>query len=329
MLMGLSGATLTADEERLVRDLQPVGFLIDAVLGAGPREMRALTDSLRKLSGRQPVVAVGFEVARRLAAAGGGPVLPGAADLIGNSDLKTTATAGMLTGEMFGLLGINMCLGPVLDLGDPGGAAGAWSRDPQRVIDHAGQWNRWLRKRGAVCCAGRFPIGNAARSEDDADTLQRGPLLPYTALMPELDAIRMAAGEMAGIESGLPATMASGVVGKLLRDRLGFDHHAVVSADLAEVSAVSGIPPADCARKAVEAGCDLILLADGAAMGSAIAAGMAKLPIPVLGDAWQRVERLRDKLQWPRPWSEAKWAEWSAKACDLLPTFGWNRLQSP
>lgn len=321
MLMGLSGAALTADEERLVRDSQPAGFLIDSVSGAGPREVRALTDSLRKLSRRQPVVAVGFEVARRLASAGGGPVLPGAADLMEGDDFKTTATAGMLTGEMLGLLGINMCLGPVLDLGEPG-AAGAWSTDPQRVIDHAGQWNRWLRKRGVVCCAGRFPVGNAARSEDDADTLQRGPLLPYTALMPELDAIQMAAGEMAGIEPGRPATMASGVVGGLLRDRLGFDHHAVVSAELAEVSVVAGIGPADCARSAVEAGCDLILLADGAAMGSAIAVGLAKLPIPVLGDAWQRVERLRDKLQWPRPWSEAKWVEWSAKARDLLPTSG-------
>ena len=322
MLMGLSGASLTADEERLVRNSQPAGFLIDSVSGAGPREVRALTDSLRKLSRRQPLVAVGFEVARRLAAAGGGPVLPGAADLREREDFKTTATAGMLTGEMFGLLGINMCLGPVLDLGEPGGAAGAWSTDPQRVIDHAGQWNRWLRKRGVVCCAGRFPVGNAARSEDDADTLQRGPLLPYTALMPELDAIQMAAGEMAGIEPGRPATMASGVVGRLLRDRLGFDRHSVVSAELAETAAVSGSGPADCARSAIGAGCDLVLLADGAAMGSAIAEELAKSPIPVVGDAWQRVERLRDRLQWPRPWSDAKWDQWLEKVRTLIRANG-------
>ncbi|MEO0018785.1 MAG: hypothetical protein RLZZ522_2068, partial [Verrucomicrobiota bacterium] len=33
----------------------------------------------------------------------------------------------------------------------------------------------------------------------------------------------------------------------------------------------------------------------------------------VLAEAWERVDRLRDKLHWPTPWSAAAWQETHAK----------------
>ena len=37
------------------------------------------------------------------------------------------------------------------------------------------------------------------------------------------------------------------------------------------------------------------------------AAAIAELPGPLLADAWERVEHLRDKLHWPLPWSPTQW----------------------
>jgi beta-N-acetylhexosaminidase len=222
----------------------------------------------------------------------------------------------MLTGELLRFAGINLCLGPVLDLAVPGGPEGAWGMDPQRVIDHAGQWNRWLRKRGVAGCGGRFPIGLAPACADDADVLQRGALLPYTALMPELDAIRMAVGEATGVEAGLPATLASGVVRRLLRDRLGFDHHAVIGGEAEEVAELAGITPAQAARMAVEAGCDLVMVKNGASLARPVAMALEGVSGVVRRDAWMRVERLGDRLHWPAPWSDAKWRDWFARAVE-------------
>lgn len=315
LLMGLSGPDLTADEERLALEIQPVGFLWEGVESGGVMAVRALGERLRRICGRQPVVAVTVTVAGKLALADGGPELPGAAELAAAGDARAIRTAGMLTGELLRLIGINLCLGPVLDLAEPGGAEGAWGSDPQRVIDHAGQWNRWLRKRGVASCAGRFPAGNSARSDGGADSLQLGPLLPYTALMPELDAIRIGSGEMAGIDAGLPATLAAGVVRRLLRDRLGFDHHCVISADLGTGEIARRFPPGVAARMALEAGCDVVSAGSGAA--AEVSAALAEVPFPVRAEAWERVERLRDRLHWPLPWSDEKWRDWLAKARDL------------
>ena len=51
VIFGLSGPTLTADEAALFRASEPAGFILFARNIEHPAQLRALTDSLRDLTG--------------------------------------------------------------------------------------------------------------------------------------------------------------------------------------------------------------------------------------------------------------------------------------
>jgi beta-N-acetylhexosaminidase len=328
LLLELAGPELTADEIALVRDLQPVGFVLGARNLIGPEQTRRLTDALRNLSRRQPLVAL----AGHPATLGGiAPTLPTPGALAAHGNAKTIGTAGLLTGELLRMLGINFHFAPVLDLDrepaaleeqlEPG-----WGRDPQRVIDHAGQWNRWVRKRGVASCAGCFPAsGRAATGSEHGfpvvtatlAELLREDLLPYTALMPELDAIRVGHVVASELDADLPASLSPRVIRRLLRDQLGFDHHLVLPDDLAHAEVTRCFGPGPAVRLALEAGNDLVRVGPQPAAVRAAAAALATLPHLILAEAWERVERLRDKLHWPLPWAPGKLAETTAKLAAL------------
>ena len=52
VLFGLSGLTLTPDERSFFKELNPLGFILFARNCREPAQLRALTDSLRDLTGR-------------------------------------------------------------------------------------------------------------------------------------------------------------------------------------------------------------------------------------------------------------------------------------
>ena len=90
------------------------------------------------------------------------PPRPSAPALAARRDMGKIADAGALTGDLLRLLGFNLNLAPVLDLDHFPDNQNAlrgrcWGRDPQRVIDYAGQWNRWLRKRADRQLRQTFP----------------------------------------------------------------------------------------------------------------------------------------------------------------------------
>ena len=68
------------------------------------------------------------------------------------------------------------------------------------------------------------------------------------------------------------------------------------------------------AQLAIAAGNDVALICHRSETADVAAAAIAELPGPLLADAWERVERLRDKLHRPLPWSPAQWQS----TCDGL-----------
>ncbi|MCF7675825.1 MAG: hypothetical protein K9N23_19730 [Akkermansiaceae bacterium] len=315
LMLGVAGPELTAGEAAMFTGLQPAGFILLSHNFVSGGQVRRLTDALRGLSRSHPLMAVEPGGGGELWSADFGPVPPSPAALAAHGDANVTGTAGVLTAELLRMLGINLYLGPVLDLDHGGGAPGGlregrWGRDPQRVIDHAGQWNRWLRKRGVASCAGHFPAGGrGAGSPLVIEELLREDLLPYTALGPELDAIMVSHTEFSNLDSGVPAAFSERVVRRLLRDQLGFDHHLVLAAG-------SGVED----RLAIAAGCDLAIINRQTQGARAAAKAIGALPVPVLAEAWERVERMRDKLQWPHPWSITKWEQTLAGLSDFAAT---------
>ena len=331
LMLGLAGPELTAAEAALFRKLQPAGFILFSRNIVTPQQTRRLTDSLRDLSKRPPLVAIDQEGGRVSRTKEIAPAAPSAPALAAWGKPAATGQAGALTGDLLRMLGVNLNLAPVLDLDHHPEAQNAlrgrsWGRDPQRVIDHAGQWNRWLRKRGVASCAKHFPAGGRALADPHhelpvalatLDELLREDVLPYTALMPELDAIMLGHVEFPNIDAAFPASLSPRIIRRFLRDQLGFDDHLVLTDDLDMAAITRRYGRGQDARLALEAGNDLALICHRTATAEVAAAALRELPWIVLSEAWERVERLRDKLRWPRPWSEPQWQAACAGLAEL------------
>jgi beta-N-acetylhexosaminidase len=335
LILGIAGPELTADEVARIRRLQPAGFILFTRNLVSAEQTRQLTDALRDLSQDEPILAIdeeGGRVSRLHAIAAGAPAPPA---LVSSGGVPTIARAAAITGDLLRLLGINLNLAPVLDLAHDPDAANAlqgrcWSRDPQRVIDHAGHWNRWLRKRSVATCVKHFPAGGRARcdphhdlptSDASLEELLRDDIIPYTALMPEIDAVMLAHVLFPKLDDRLPASLSPRVVQRLLRDQLGFDDHLVLTDDLDMDAIAKRYRRGEDARLAIEAGNDLALICHRTESADEAATALEALPHRITDEAIQRVEQFkRRKLHPPLAWSESHWTSVCAQMAELQTT---------
>lgn len=324
LLLGLSGPELTPEEASLFRRLQPAGYVLFSRNIVTPEQTRKLTDDLRDLATDMPIIAIdeeGGHVTRTMNIA---PAALSAAALAAAKDLGKIADAGAFTGDLLRLLGINMNLAPVLDLDHFPETQNAlrdrcWGRDPQRVIDYAGQWNRWSRKRAIASCAKHFPAGGRAQCDPHHELptspatlaeLLREDVIPYTALMPELDAVMTGHVVFSNIDPDFPASLSPRVIRRFLRDQLGFDHHLVLTDDLDMGAITSRYGRGEDVKLAIQAGNDLAMICHRTDTAEQAARAIAELPHRVTEEARDRVDRFRrKKLHGPLVWSEKKWAD--------------------
>jgi len=331
LVLGMAGPELTPGEAELFRRLQPAGFILFSRNIVSPEQTRKLTDDLRDLSSEEPILAIDQEGGRVTRTKEIAPAAPSAPALAAKGDAGDIAKAGALTGELLGLLGINLDFAPVLDLDHFPGLANAlrgrcWGRDPQRVIDHAGQWNRWLRKRQVASCGKHFPACGRATSDPHFDLpsspatleeLLREDVIPYTALMPELDAVMLAHVDFPNIDPDFPASLSPVVIRRFLRDQLGFDRHVVLTDDLDMGAIANRYGRGPDVKLAIEAGNDLALICHRIDTAEAAARAISELPYWMIEEAHQRISRLRKKLRDPAPWSETAWRKTSAALAEL------------
>jgi beta-N-acetylhexosaminidase len=346
LVLGIAGPELSAAEAALFKKLQPAGYILFTRNIETAEQTRKLTDDLRDLSSETPIIAIDQEGGRVTRTAKIAPVSPSAPALAAYGNLGKIADAGAWTGDLLRLLGINLNLAPVFDLDHFPGTQNAlrgrsWGRDPQRVIDYAGQWNRWMRKRSITSCAKHFPAGGRALSDPHHDLpssdatmeeLLREDVIPYTALMPELDAIMLAHIDFPNIDPEFPASLSPRIIRRFLRDQLGFDRHLVLTDDLDMGAITQRYGRGQDVKLAIEAGNDLALICHRTDTAEIAAAAIAELPHRCKIDAQVRVEKFRRKLQPPVLWSDKKWAETIellAKLAAEIPEMGSNESSSP
>ncbi|MBR3313610.1 MAG: hypothetical protein IKG18_05665 [Atopobiaceae bacterium] len=202
------------------------------------------------------------------------------------------------TGTIFGLelsaLGINLNLAPcvdiITDLADAGMSTRVFSDDPQVVTDCALGFSYGLDKSRVVTCYKHFPGAGDGSDDPTAvsltlEQLQQGGLIPYAAVIengaamimvsactfPNIDdEITLADGMTKGY---YPATISPKIVGKMLREELGFE--GVVMTDALEMDQFFDEPRTgdailpggrtlegyvNVAEKCIAAGCDILLL---------------------------------------------------------------------
>ncbi len=328
LVLGIAGPELTTEEAALFRKLQPAGYILFTRNIVSPLQTRKLTDCLRELSSETPIIAIDQEGGRVTRTRGIAPAAPSAPALAKFGNLGKIADAGAFTGDLLRLLGFNLNFAPVLDLDHFPNTQNAlrgrcWGRDPQRVIDYAGQWNRWMRKRGIAGCGKHFPACGRAQSDPHHDLpsspatleeLLREDVIPYTALMPELDAIMLAHIEFPHIDPDFPASLSPRIIRRFLRDQLGFDRHLVLTDDLDMGAITTRYGRGQDVKLAIEAGNDLALICHRTDTAEIAAEAVAALPHWMTGEARDRVERFRRKLHGPLVWSEKKWGD----TCDFL-----------
>lgn len=275
VIFGLSGETLTADERAFFAEVEPAGYILFKRNIADRAQVRALTDDLRRLHGRDDLLIMidqeGGRVARMQA-----PVWPsfppGAAfdrlyDIAPSSAIAAARANARAIALTVAEVGITVDALPLLDVRQDGASDIMGDRtlgaDPMRVAALGRATLEGLAEGGVVGIVkhmpghGRamvdshlaLPIVNANLNALETDlapfrTLNRAPMgMTAHVVYTEWDAEQ-------------PASLSPKIIGEIIRQRIGFD--GLLMSDDLDMKALRGSIP-ELAAGVVAAGCDLAL----------------------------------------------------------------------
>ena len=328
IIFAFSGLELTADERALFSACDPAGYILFKRNCDNPEQVRALTDSLRELSGRDDVPILIDQEGGRVARLGPPhwPVFP-TGEIFGRlyeraplSAIEAARVNALAIARLLFDLGINVDCLPLLDVPAPDGhdviGDRAYGSDPMRVAALGEHTLRGLREGGVAGIIkhipghGRaaadshleLPVVTASRDELETDLapfrkLRDAPMamtahVTYTALDPDRC-----------------ASLSPVVIGDIIRRDIGFD--GFLMADDLSMKALGG-SFAERATGVIAAGCDVALHCSG---DFAEMAEIVEAAPPMTAAA---VERLARAMAWADGRSQADPAELAAKRDALL-----------
>jgi len=280
--LGLSGLVLTDAEQGLIRDADPAGFILFGRNVEDPSQLRALTDSLRALSGRADLPVLidqeGGRVARlrppawpAFPAAGRFAALYEKAPMSAIEAVRANARAIAL---VLARAGINTDCAPMLDLAHEGADAimgdRAFGAHPMQVAALGRAMLDGLAEGGVAGVIKHLPgHGRAtADSHHKLPVVDASPeelekdLAPFRALAARATMAMTAHILYPAWDADRPATLSPTIIADVIRGAIGFD--GLLMTDDIAMEALSG-PVADRATAALAAGCDLVLHCSGEA----------------------------------------------------------------
>jgi beta-N-acetylhexosaminidase len=277
VMLDIDGLSLTPADRDLLREPAVGGLILFSRNYASPQQLTELVDEIRALRSPPLIIAVDHEGGRVQRFRDGFTAIP-PMRVIGRqfrtdskNALGLARQAGWLIAAELRACGIDLCFAPCVDLdwgvsdiiGDR-----AFHARAEVVAELAAEFSRGLRSAGMAAVAKHFP-GHGAVVADSHEQLpvdrrEYGDVLddmrPYDKLI--------ANGLIAGVMMAhilypqmdpLPAGFAPFWIQRELRSRLGFDG-AVLSDDLSmKATRRYGTMP-ERARRALDAGCDMILV---------------------------------------------------------------------
>jgi beta-N-acetylhexosaminidase len=247
---------------RALREGRVAGVILFGGNVSGPPQVRALTASLQRASGRRALVMTDQE-------GGQFHILPWAAPSDGEADQATPAqAAGQARAAARDLraVGVNVTLAPVADVGRPGSALAArtFPGGPSRVASSVAAAVRAYRAGGVAATAKHFPgLGAATSNTDDAPasvSLAASDLEPFKAAIAAGVPLVMASHALyPNVDGSHLASQSPALLRDLLRGRLGY--RGAVITDSMEAEAVTSRSSVETAsQRALLAGADLILM---------------------------------------------------------------------
>lgn len=274
-IFGIQGQSLTASERDFFKDSQPFGFILFGRNVAHRDQLRALTDDLRSLTGRDQLPILidqeGGRVARMQAPQW--PVYPPAAifEAIYAHDPSCGLEACALNFEALALdlaeVGITVTCAPVLDVPIVGAhdviGDRAFSQNPEYVAKLGEACLVGLRAGGVEGVIKHIP-GHGRSAVDSHEDLPRvtasdaelaSDLLPFRALSGALMAMT-AHVIFDAWDADQCATLSSSVIDQVIRKKIGFD--GLLMSDDLDMKALSG-EIGELAAASQRAGCDVVL----------------------------------------------------------------------
>lgn len=274
-IFGLSGLVLTADERAFFREADPAGYIIFGRNVESRAQLRALTDSLREIHGREKLLITidqeGGRVQRMKP-----PVWPaypaGAAfDRLYDQAPASAIEAARANAEALGIdlaeAGITCTHAPVLDVRQEGAhdviGDRAMGHEPLRVAALGRAVLDGLARAGVAGTIKHMP----GHGRTHCDTHKAMPTVTECEADLEADiapfrALNDAPSGMTGHlkftawDKENPATQSPFIIKEIIRGRIGFD--GLLFTDDLDMEALSGTVP-ERAEKSVAAGCDLAL----------------------------------------------------------------------
>ncbi|WP_445192052.1 glycoside hydrolase family 3 N-terminal domain-containing protein [Sphingomonas sp. Tas61C01] len=275
VIFGLSGLSLTADERAFFAEAAPLGYILFKRNVADRAQLRALTDSLRALSGRDDLPILidqeGGRVARmqppEWPAFPAGPAFDALYDIAPMSAIKAAAANAQALGLMLSEVGITVDCLPLLDVVQPDTTEAitirAYGSEPMRVAAMGRATLDGLRAGGVVGVVKHMPGHGRAV----VDTHHHLPTVTASDVELEIDIepFRTLKAAPMGMTSHIvfeawdadrPATLSPTVIEQVIRQRIGFD--GLLMTDDIDMKALSG-SAGDKAAGAIAAGCDVVL----------------------------------------------------------------------
>jgi len=274
-IFGTSGLTLTPQERAFFREADPAGYILFGRNCETPEQLRALTDSLRELHGRDHLFICidqeGGRVARlrppHWAGFPNGEIFDRLYDIAPATAIEAARANAEALGIELAEAGITVDCHPPLDVRQPGAhdviGDRALGSEPLRVAALGRAILDGLARSGVAGCVKHMP----GHGRTTTDTHKEMPTVTATdeELETDLAPFRALADAPIGMTGHLlftawdtqnPATLSSTIIHDIIRQRIGFD--GLLLTDDIDMEALSGTIPERSSR-AIAAGCDVVL----------------------------------------------------------------------
>ncbi len=275
VIFGLSGPVLTPDERAFFAECEPAGYILFRRNVVDRAQVRALTDSLRALAGRDDLAILIDQEGGRVARMGppewpafpAGPIFDAAYDRAPMTAIQAARANAHALGLMLSEVGITVDCLPLLDVAQPDTteavATRTYGSDPMRVAALGRATLQGLAAGGVVGVVKHMP-GHGRAS---VDTHHHLPTVTATdeELEVDIEPFRTLNRAPMGMTSHIvfdawdadrPATLSPVVIERVIRERIGFD--GLLMTDDIDMKALSGTA-GEKAAGAIAAGCDLVL----------------------------------------------------------------------
>lgn len=333
LILGVPGTELTPEDAARYKAIQPGGFVLFGRNVESPEQVRKLTDDLRDLSETTPIISIDQEGGRVSRTREIGTEPPSAQQLREKNDMGLIARHGQLTAHLLRILGFNMDLCPVLDISYDDEADNAmqgrcYGADAQQVITNAGIFNRNLRHCRVLSAGKHFPSCGLADTDPhhaiphidkSVDEMLRSDLLPYTALMPELDSLMSCHAHFSAIDPdtpGLPGSLSHNLLTRLLRHQLGFNG-VLMTDDLDMGAIVNTYGRGPDVKLAIAAGNDMAMICHQTETADIALEHIKELPSSTVDDSLKRIEKMKKRLYSPLKFTTELWEKIDADIMEL------------